>query len=95
MDEKLTEKLSSLEARVEHIAAQVEALSLKVDGFAATADRSPAGAAMNGATAQGDEFPDVSEALLSWVRHSSLLQRPDACRNDAGQGLDLFAQAME
>jgi hypothetical protein len=75
MDEKLTEKLSSLEARVEHIAAQVEALSLKVDGFAAKADSSPAGAAMNGATAQGDEFPDVSEALLSWVRHSSLLQR--------------------
>jgi hypothetical protein len=75
MDEKLTEKLSSLEARVEHIAAQVEALSLKVDGFAAEADRSPAGAAMNGAAAQGDEFPDVSEALLSWVRHSSLLQR--------------------
>ena len=31
MDEKVTEKLSSLEARVEHIAAQVEALTMKVD----------------------------------------------------------------
>jgi hypothetical protein len=75
VDEKLTEKLSSLEARVEHIAAQVEALSMKVDGLTAEADRSPPGTAMNGATAQGDEFPDVSEALLSWVGRSSLLQR--------------------
>jgi len=35
MDEKVMEKLSSLDARVEHIAVQVEALSLKVDGLAA------------------------------------------------------------
>ena len=75
MDEKLTEKLSSLEARVEHIAAQVEALSTKVDGLTAKADRSRAGTVMNGASARGDEFPDASEALLSWVGRSSLLQR--------------------
>ena len=75
MDEKVTEKLSSLEARVEHITAQVEALSLKVDKLAAKADGYQAGAVMNGAEAKANEFPDASEALLSWVGRASLLQR--------------------
>ena len=75
MDEKVTEKLSSLEARVEHIAAQVEALTMKVDSLTTKADLYSAGTAMNGAAARDNEFPDASEALLSWVGRSSLLQR--------------------
>ena len=75
MDERVTEKLSSLEARVEHIATQVDALSLKVDRLTAKADGYQTGAVMNEAAARDTEFPDASEALLSWVGRSSLLQR--------------------
>ena len=75
MDEKVMEKLSSLEARVEHIAAQVEALSLKVDGLAAKTALSRDGRVIDGTATRDNEFPEASEALLSWVGRSSLLQR--------------------
>ena len=75
MDDKVTEKLSFLEARVEHIAAQVKALTMKVESLTNKADLYPAGTAMNGSAARDNEFPDASEALLSWVGRSSLLQR--------------------
>ncbi len=75
MDEKMTEKLSSLEARVEHIAAQVEALSRKVRALAAKTDLEHDGKVTDGTAARDNEFPEASEALLSWVGRSSLLQR--------------------
>jgi hypothetical protein len=75
MDERVTDKLSSLEARVEQIAVQVEVLTLKVDTLSVKADPYRTGTVMNGAAARDNEFSDASEALLSWVRRSSLLQR--------------------
>jgi hypothetical protein len=74
MDEKMTDKLSSLEVRVEQIAARVEALSAKVDALSVKADLYKARTARNGA-GEADESPDPSEVLLSWVGRSSLLQR--------------------
>jgi hypothetical protein len=71
----MTDKLSSLEARVEQIAAQVDALTGKVDALSARMDHSDTRPAMNGATPRADDLPDASEALLSWVGRSSLLQR--------------------
>ena len=75
MDEKMTERLSSLESRVEHIATQVEALSLKVEALAAKTDRQRDGKVTDGTAVRDNEFPEASEALLSWVGRSSLLQR--------------------
>ena len=71
----MTDTLSSLDARVEQIAAQVEALTLKVDALSAKVDLYGAIPVKTGAAPQDDQFPDASEALLSWVGRSSLLQR--------------------
>jgi len=71
----MTDKLSSLESRVEQLAAQVEALTLKVDALSEKLALFSARPAMNGAAFRDDAFPDPSEALLSWVGRSSLLQR--------------------
>ena len=71
----MTETLSSLDARVEQIAAQVEALTLKVDALSAKVDLYGAIPVKTGAAPRDDELPDASEALLSWVGRSSLLQR--------------------
>ena len=71
----MTDKLSSLEARVEQIAAQVDALTGKVEALSVRMDRSGAKPVMNGAAPRADDLPDPSEALLSWVGRSSLLQR--------------------
>ena len=75
MVEKMTDKLSSLDARVEQIAAQVEALTLKVDALSAKLDHYGITPVKAGAASQDDLLPDASEALLSWVGRSSLLQR--------------------
>ena len=71
----MTDTLSSLDARVEQIAAQIEALTLKVDALSAKVDLYGAIPVKTGAAPQDDQFPDASEALLSWVGRSSLLQR--------------------
>ncbi|MHB8770427.1 MAG: hypothetical protein ACYC7J_05475 [Syntrophales bacterium] len=73
MDEQVTKRLSSLEARVERLAVQVEDLSGRVDGL--TGKASSARASPDARPAADDEFPDAAEALLLWVRRSSLLQR--------------------
>lgn len=71
----MTDTLSSLDARVEQIAAQVEALTLKVDALSAKVDLYGAIPVKTGAAPRDDQFPDASEALLSWMGRSSLLQR--------------------
>jgi hypothetical protein len=71
----MTDKLSSLEARVEQIAAQVDVLSRKMDVLSGRMDCAETRPLMNGATPRADDLPDASEALLSWVGRSSLLQR--------------------
>jgi hypothetical protein len=73
----MTDEHSSLKIHVEQIAAQVEALTRKVDALSAKVDLYIHGVrpVMNGAAPRDDEFPDPSEALLSWVGRSSLLQR--------------------
>lgn len=75
MVEKMTDKLSSLDARVEQIAAQVEALTLKVEALSVKLDHYGITPVKAGAAPQDDLLPDPSEALLSWVGRSSLLQR--------------------
>lgn len=71
----MTDTLSSLDARVEQLAAQVEALTLKVDALSIKLDGYSAIPVKAGAAPQDDQLPDASEALLSWVGRSSLLQR--------------------
>ena len=71
----MTDKLSSLEARVEQIAAQVDALTRNVEALSVRMDRSDTRSVLNGTAPRADDFPDASEALLSWVGRSSLLQR--------------------
>ncbi len=71
----MTDNLSSLEARVEEIAAQVDALTRKVEALSVRIDHSGAKPVLNGAAPGTDDLPDASEALLSWVGRSSLLQR--------------------
>ena len=75
MVEKMTDTLSSLDARVEQLAARVEALTLKVDALSIKLDGYSAIPVKAGAAPQDDQLPDASEALLSWVGRSSLLQR--------------------
>ncbi|MBU2026569.1 MAG: hypothetical protein KJ814_02990 [Proteobacteria bacterium] len=71
----MTDNHPSLESRVEHLAAQVEALILKVDALSEKIALFSARPAMNGAASRDADFPDPSEALLSWVGRSLLLQR--------------------
>ncbi len=71
----MTDKLSSLEARVEQIAAQVDALTRNVEALSVRMDRSDTRPAQSGGMPQADDLPDPSEELLSWVGRSSLLQR--------------------
>ncbi len=73
MDDQVTSKLSSLEARVERLAVQVEELSGRVDGLAGKAGS--ARASPDALPVADDAFPDAAETLLSWIRRSSLLQR--------------------
>lgn len=73
MDDQVTDKLASLEARVERLAVQVEELSGRIDGIAGKAGS--ARASPDARPAADDGFPDAAETLLSWVRRSSLLQR--------------------
>lgn len=76
MVEKMTDKLSSLESSVEQIADRLEALTLKVDALSARIALYEGSAPPDNAVApQGDQIPDASEAVLSWVGRSSLLQR--------------------
>jgi hypothetical protein len=73
----MTDDHSSLEIHVEQIALQVAALTRKVDALSAKVDlyRHGVRPIMTGSAPGDDEFPDPSEALLSWVGRSSLLQR--------------------
>lgn len=71
----MTDKLSSLEARVEQIVAQVDALTRNMQALSVRLDRFDTGPAQNGETPQADDLPDASEELLSWVGRSSLLPR--------------------
>lgn len=73
----MTDEHSSLRIHVEQIAAQVEALTRKVDALSAKVDLHSNGVkpVMTGAAPPDDHFLDPSEALLSWVGRSSLLQR--------------------
>ncbi|MBI4632839.1 MAG: DUF2339 domain-containing protein [Deltaproteobacteria bacterium] len=71
----MIEQPSSLEALVEQLAAQVEALTAKVDKLSARVDGCGVGSAMDGTPPRGDELPNASEELLSWVGKSSFLQR--------------------
>src|SRR4030042_2215523 len=71
----MTDNHPSLESRVEHLAAQVGAVTLKVDALSEKIALFSARPAMNGSACRDDDFPDPSEALLSWVGRSSLLQR--------------------
>jgi hypothetical protein len=73
--EKMTDEHSSLKIQVEQIAAKVEALTLKVDALSEKIALFSPGPALNGAASGDDDFPEPSEALLSWVGRSSLLQR--------------------
>ena len=73
----MTDEHSSLKNHVEQIAAQVEVLARKVDALSVKVDLYSQGVrpVMTGTAPLEDEFPDASEALLSWVGRSSLLQR--------------------
>jgi len=71
----MTDKLSSLEANVEQIADRLEALTLKVDALSARVAHYEGSAPPSEALTPRDEIPDASEAVLSWVGRSSLLQR--------------------
>jgi hypothetical protein len=71
----MTDKLSSLEARVEQLAAQVETLTMEVGGLSAKVASYGARPVREGAAPLDGELPDATEALLSWVGRSSLLQR--------------------
>ncbi|MEW6333994.1 MAG: hypothetical protein AB1558_06970, partial [Thermodesulfobacteriota bacterium] len=70
----MTNELSSLKSQLEAVAAKVEELSLKVDALSEKLALTP-GRNRKDATPGVDDFPDPSEALLSWVGSSSLLQR--------------------
>ncbi len=71
----MTDNHPSLESRVEHLAAQVEALTLKVDALSEKIALFSARPSLDRTASRDDDFPDPSEALLSWVGRSSLLQR--------------------
>jgi len=71
----MTDKLSSLEAGMEQIATRLEALTLRVDALSAKVDLYGSIPVNTGAAPPDDQLPDASEALLSWVGRSSLLQR--------------------
>jgi len=71
----MSDEHSSLKIHVEQIAAQVEALTRKVDALTEQIALFRARPALDGAASRDDDFPDPSEALLSWVGRSSLLQR--------------------
>ncbi|MHB8909364.1 MAG: DUF2339 domain-containing protein [Syntrophales bacterium] len=71
----MTDKLSSLEARVEQIAAQVDALTRSVEALSVRMDGLDTKPVRNEERPQADDLPDPSEELLSWVGRSSLLQR--------------------
>ncbi|MHB8830144.1 MAG: hypothetical protein ACYC6Q_11560 [Syntrophales bacterium] len=72
----MTDKLSSLESNVEQIADRLEVLTLKVDALSARVALYEGSAPLSTAvTPQDDQIPDASEAVLSWVGRSSLLQR--------------------
>ncbi|MHB9096896.1 MAG: DUF2339 domain-containing protein [Syntrophales bacterium] len=71
----MTDKLSSLEARMEQIAAQVDALTRNVEALSVRMDLFDTRPVQNGERPQADDLPDASEELLSWVGRSSLLQR--------------------
>jgi hypothetical protein len=65
----------SLKIQVEKIAAQVEALTGRVDALAEQIAIFGAKPALDRAASGESDLPDPSEALLSWVGRSSLLQR--------------------
>lgn len=71
----MTDEHSSLKIHVEQIAAQVEALTRKVDALTEQITLFRGRPVLDGAASGDDDFPDPSEALLSWVGRSSLLQR--------------------
>lgn len=71
----MTERPSSLEARVEELAKQVKALAAKVEKLSAQMDSYGATPDVEGAPFQREESAGASEQLLSWVGRSSLLQR--------------------
>jgi hypothetical protein len=71
----MTEKPSSLEARVEQLTEQVKALTAKVEKLSAEIDICGTRPAVDGAPSQRDESAGASDQLLSWVGRSSFLQR--------------------
>jgi hypothetical protein len=66
---------SSLKIQVEQIAAQVEALTRKVESLTEQITLLGAVPAPHRASSEDNGLPDPSEAILSWVGRSSLLQR--------------------
>jgi hypothetical protein len=74
-EDKMTDEHSSLKIQVEQIAAQVETLTKKVDALTEQVILFKGRPVLGGAASGDGDFPDPSEALLSWVGRSSLLQR--------------------
>ena len=71
----MADEHSSLKIQVEQIAAQVEALTRRVDALTEQIALVSARPAPDRVASGDGDFPDPSEALLSWVGRSSLLQR--------------------
>ena len=71
----MADEHSSLKIQVEQIAAQVEALTRRGDALTEQIALVSARPAPDRVASGDGDFPDPSEALLSWVGRSSLLQR--------------------
>ncbi|MBW6486104.1 MAG: DUF2339 domain-containing protein [Syntrophobacterales bacterium] len=72
----MNDRLSSLESTVEQVARRVDELALKVDALSKKADlHGPLPVNIDATSPEEDSLPDASEAMLSWVGRSSLLQR--------------------
>ncbi|MCK9364317.1 MAG: DUF2339 domain-containing protein [Syntrophales bacterium] len=71
----MNDRLSSLESTVEQVAKRLDELVLKVDALSKMVDLYGSLPVNTDATSPDDSLPDASEAMLSWVGRSSLLQR--------------------
>lgn len=71
----MTDRLTSVESRLEQLTARVEALAAQVDGISTKMNSFSARPLSEGAAPRDEASPDAAEELLSWVGRSSLLQR--------------------
>ena len=71
----MNDKLSSLESSMEQLTQRLDELVLKVDELAKKIDLGDSMPVNAGTASPDDQLPDASEAMLSWVGRSSLLQR--------------------